>query len=120
MLYVADFGNHRIQRFHPIGNVTGETVACNGAQGISLYQLSNPTSLAIDVNAQKLFVAEAGTFRVASWNLKNYTEGGTCIIGCSESEIGIFSYGLTFHSHGSLFLVHGNENRIRKFNPPPT
>ncbi|CAF0948772.1 unnamed protein product [Didymodactylos carnosus] len=27
MLYVADFGNHRIQRFHPIGNVTGETVA---------------------------------------------------------------------------------------------
>ncbi|CAF1676606.1 unnamed protein product, partial [Didymodactylos carnosus] len=26
-LYVADINNNRIQRFHPIGNLTGETVA---------------------------------------------------------------------------------------------
>jgi hypothetical protein len=35
-LYVADSENHRIQRFRPIGNFTGETVAGINQSGVGL------------------------------------------------------------------------------------
>ena len=49
-LYIADYGNHRIQKW-PAGATSGITVAgVTGSAGSSLAQLKNPIAIAVDNN----------------------------------------------------------------------
>ncbi|CAF1376998.1 unnamed protein product, partial [Didymodactylos carnosus] len=83
-LYVADSGNHRIQKYHPVGsNMTAETVAGNGTHGNSLFQLNKPVAVIVDGN-ENIYVAEMDNHRIVKWMAQNYTAGGTCIAGCSK------------------------------------
>lgn len=117
MLYVADHDNQRVQRYHPIGNKTGQTVAGNGVQGMSLFQLSYPVSLSVDTSTNRLYVGEAGNDRIVVWNLADYVKGGTCIIGCRAPVKFERLHDFNFDSHGNLFIVAADDNRIRKFIP---
>ena len=81
--YNALYVNHRIQRFHPIGNFTGETVAGINQSGASLYQLKYPSSIYV-LNNRDIFITDSHNKRIVRWTLGNYTAGGSCIIGCTD------------------------------------
>jgi DNA-binding beta-propeller fold protein YncE len=57
-IWVADTGNHRIQKYSP----SGDFLTALGTEGSAATQFRNPTGLAIQNN--KLFVADNGNSRV--------------------------------------------------------
>lgn len=67
-IFVADNGNHRIQKFPPnsTAGTAGTTVAGTGASGSGPTQLNSPTGLYVDGNGN-IFVADYGNNRVQKW-----------------------------------------------------
>lgn len=61
-LYVADTGNHRIQKFL-MGSSIGTTVGGNGTNGTSSYQLMNPAHVLVDSKGN-IRVADTGNHRI--------------------------------------------------------
>ena len=111
-LYVADCGNHRIQRF-PFEQPSGTTVAGNGATGTII--LNCPIDVILDGNAY-LFIVEFFGNRVVG----SGANGFQCIAGCS-GVIGSASnqlnrpISLSFDKEGSLFVTDSQNNRVQKF-----
>ena len=89
-LYVADWLNHRVQKFIR-GSLNGTTVAGQpNAMACSSYQcLWNSTSIALD-NNENLFISDAYNHRVVLWK-KDATIGelvagtGTTFVFCITS-----------------------------------
>jgi tripartite motif-containing protein 71 len=119
-LYVADTGNHCIQRFHPIGNATGETVAgMRGTPGDSLLQLNEPSGIIMDSN-EAIYIADSKNSRIVKWLTRNYTAGGVCIVGCpvtsgTEPNELKYPYDLKFDSEGNLLVSDVGNHRVQKF-----
>ena len=118
-LYVADRWNHRIQRFQPIGNTTGETVAGNGLSGFELNQLNDPHAVFV-VNSVDIYITDTNNNRVMQWKLGNYAAGGCCVAGCSEMAGAAPNelrspYDLKFDSNGNLIVSDYGNNRVQKF-----
>ncbi|CAF1421609.1 unnamed protein product [Didymodactylos carnosus] len=126
-LYVADFGNNRIQRYF-IGNSSGDniatagtTIAGNGTSGNSLNQLNGPRNLYITEN-NEIFIADTLNHRIMKWFL-NSTSGssGVCVLGCASvpgngtTELNQPS-DIKFDSDGNLYVCDTGNNRIQKFN----
>lgn len=61
-MYVADYGNHRIQMFC-YGNTTGVTVAGTGTAGSSATQLNGPRDITFD-NSMNMYVTDFWNKRV--------------------------------------------------------
>lgn len=59
-MYVADSGNHRIQKF----SKSGEFLASVGQEGKKTLQFKNPQGVFIDVITRKIFVADTGNHRL--------------------------------------------------------
>jgi sugar lactone lactonase YvrE len=57
-IYVADFGNQRIRKISPTGEVT--TFAGDGTKGSSNGRLNNPRALVIDAAGVFMYVADEG------------------------------------------------------------
>jgi DNA-binding beta-propeller fold protein YncE len=119
-LYVADSKNNRIQRFHPIGNETGETVAGTPYEtGDGLHQPIYPTSVTV-LNNRDIYVADTENHRIVRWMIGNYSANGTCIVGCT-GESGISANMLNkpkdfkFDSNGNLIVSDTYNHRIQKF-----
>jgi DNA-binding beta-propeller fold protein YncE len=69
MLYVADSGNNRIQRFAIGGNGTGVTVAGSSSAGTGLNQLNSPGGVWVTRDGLTLFIADYGNNRVMKWTI---------------------------------------------------
>ena len=110
-LYVADWGNHRIQLFLP-GQVNGTTVAGNGIPANLV--LSNPIGIMLDAD-DYLFILEGGGGRILRVGENQYQ----CIVGCtsfgnrSDQLDGPSSF--QFDNWGNLLVVVRNNIRIQKF-----
>jgi hypothetical protein len=111
-LYVADSGNHRIQRFR-LNESHGETVA--GNESNETMRLLWPTGVAVDANGS-LFIADSGNHRI----VESGPNGFRCIVGCSNSP-GLASdqlsspWSLSFDSYGNIFVSDWENDRIQKF-----
>jgi DNA-binding beta-propeller fold protein YncE len=118
-LYVADALNDRIQRFQPIGNTTGETVAGIGSSGDALNQLRFPEAVFV-VNSVDIYIADTYNHRIMQWKIGNYTAGGCCVAGCSgrngtaPNELNQ-PFDLKFDSNGNLIVSDRLNNRVQKF-----
>lgn len=75
-LYVADFNNHRIQRFHLGISLNGTTVAGGNGQGSAKNQLNNPASVCISTITNSIYIADKGNNRVQRWT-SQFTFGVT-------------------------------------------
>ena len=111
-LYVADWGNNRIQLFRS-GELNGTTVTGNGSIGtIALY---HPTSIVLDTDGY-LFIADSGNNRIVG----SGPYGFRCLVGCSGSA-GVLSNQLntprllSFDIHGNIFVADSSNNRIQTF-----
>jgi hypothetical protein len=111
-LYVADFGNNRIQ-FFPAGQTNATTVAGAGAPGtIALIQ---PDFITLDGNGY-LYILEYGSSRLVGAG----PNGFRCIVGCTNTT-GSASNKLfgpanfAFDSYGNIFVSDMGNSRIQKF-----
>ena len=111
-LYVADFGNNRIQMF-PTGQMTATTVA--GVTASGTITLAGPKGVVIDADGY-LFIADQYYNRVVGQG----PSGFRCIVGCTfvngsaPHQLSVPS-SLSFDSHGNIFVVDTGNRRVQKF-----
>ena len=110
-LYVAEWGNDRIQLFRS-GELNGTTVAGNGAMGtISLHQ---PLSVVVDGDGY-LFIVDHSNNRIVG----SGPFGWRCVVGCSGGgpASGDLSgpRALSFDIDGNMFVADEGNGRIQKF-----
>ncbi len=121
-VYVADFGNNRIQKFSSDGDPLGLPWGSTGSAG---GQFVNPYDVAVD-GSGNVFVADGGNNRVQVFT----TSGG--LIGefgttcpspdpaqCGPGEFNIPT-ALAIDGSGNVLVADWGNNRIQKFQPDGT
>lgn len=111
-LYVADWGNDRIQLF-PRGQSNAITVAGTGAPGT--ISLTSPSAIVLDAD-RYLFISDSNNHRV----VRSGPYGFYCLFGCkripgSASNELNKPYALNFDSQGNLFVADLFNARVQKF-----
>jgi hypothetical protein len=110
-LYVADYGNSRIQ-FFPPGQSNATTVAGYGASGT--ITLSYPTDVILDADGY-LFIVDYGSSRIVG----SGPTGFRCVVGCSGSGSSANQLAnpqtMAFDSYGNIFVTDSGNSRIQKF-----
>ena len=92
-LYVADSGNHRIQKLDNSGP-PAETATRNSTNGINSTQLRQPADVAVD-SAQNMFIADTMNHRIQYWTNGAYngtTVGGTGRNFCLKINVYLIMY----------------------------
>ena len=67
-LYVADYNNHRIQRYHVGVSTNGTVVAGGNGPGLASNQLKLPYSVCMSKTTNAIYIADSGNNRVQRWN----------------------------------------------------
>ena len=111
-LYVADHANHRIQLFHPEQSIGITVVGSESPGGIIL---ANPTGIIVDAN-DYLYIANRHDSSILRFGL----DGVRCVVGCtgshgSESNQLNAPFSISFDTHGNIFVLDENNDRIQKF-----
>ena len=110
-LYVADCHNNRIQLFHS-GEKNGITVV--GEKATNPFSLQCPTGIILDAD-RNLFIVDK-KHRI----VRSGPGGFRCIAACSNTA-GLGSNqlsqprGLSFDSHGNIYVSDHDNDRIQKF-----
>ena len=110
-LYVADWGNNRIQLF-PNNQLSGKTVAGSAANGtITLYY---PVGVILDAD-KYLFIVDQYNHRIVG----SGPNGFRCIVGCygsgSVTRSLVYPSSMAFDSHGNIYVADKSNHRIQKF-----
>jgi len=109
-IYVADTGNHRIQKF----GQTGNHITQWGSLGSGNGQLNSPWGVCGDPNSGYIYVADTYNHRV-----QKFSDTGTYIRkwGSSGSANGQFRYpaGIAVDQSGYVYVVDNNNHRVQKF-----
>ena len=111
-LYVADYGNNRIQ-FFQAGQLYGLTIA--GSRSSRSIILNHPTDVVLDFDGY-LFITDSDNNRIIGSGPNGYY----CIVGCTSgggtaSNQLYHPQSLSFDSYGNLFVVDQYNSRIQKF-----
>ncbi len=67
-LYVTDFFNHRIQRYHLGVSTNGSTAAGGNGPGAGSNQLNLPYALSISKITSAIYIADSGNNRIQYWS----------------------------------------------------
>jgi len=111
-IYVADTGNHRIQRFDEKGNF----VAYLGGIGIGSEQFDTPTDVCA-TDGLNVFVVDHNNHRIHRLDRK--LNAVSVFTGSSIIENGYqfsFPKGIVVTSQGDQFIVESEKNSVLKFN----
>ncbi len=108
-VYVADYNNHRIQRF----SSEGAFLIKWGSLGTDNGQFSFPFDVAVDASGN-VYVADTNNHRI-----QKFTSTGTFITkwgsyGTGDGEF-ILPVGVTVDSMGYVYVADANNHRIQKF-----
>ncbi|CAF3042616.1 unnamed protein product [Rotaria socialis] len=115
-LFVADYSNHRIQKW-VYGATTGVVVAGESSvAGSFSYQLNSPTSITFD-QYSNMYVLDTNNNRIQRW-APGATYGITVVSASMSTPLG-----LKFDFSGNLYVADYNNHRIASFKiycPQPT
>jgi len=101
-LYVADFGNNRIQLFRR-NQRNGITVAGNGSAKLTI-ELFHPTGIVLDGD-RHLFIVDHGNNRI----IGSDENGFRCINDKLSSPVI-----MSFDSYGNIYVTDSGNNRVQK------
>jgi sugar lactone lactonase YvrE len=101
--YVADTGNHRIQRF----NGAGWSVIGQGTKGSGLGQFASPEAVVASPDGRRIYVADTGNRRI-QWSQDG---GWTWALFAS----GIVSQGLALDRDGNLYASDALDSRVIRY-----
>ena len=108
-IYIADTGNHRIQKF----NSKGQFIAKWGNEGSGDGQFYNPYGIAID-SSGNVYVADTGNHRI-----QKFTSNGQFIAkwGSYGTGDGQFNLprGIAIDSSDNIYVADTGNSRIQKF-----
>lgn len=116
-VYVADYDNHRVQKWLP-GATSGITVAGGNEQGTNNNQLSRPTGIFVDA-AGAVYVSCSGSARVMKWAAG--ATSGTTVAGSSTGFAGstdnlLNSPGALYvDASGAVYVADANNFRVQKW-----
>ncbi|CAF1531684.1 unnamed protein product [Adineta ricciae] len=119
LLYVADFNNHRIQKFI-LGNSAGVTVAGGNGQGSASNQLNRPTTIYVSQQDDSYYICDYHNNRIQRWAI-NATYGVTIAgssAGVAGSALNLLNapYDIWVHPNKTFMLVSDSNNcRIQKY-----
>jgi hypothetical protein len=107
-VFVADYGNNRIQKFLS-GQSNGTTVAS------APFTLNGPTGIVLDGNGY-LFIVEKYNYRI----IGSGPSGFRCLAGCSGSSGSApnqlyLPHLLSFDSYGNMFVTDWGNGRVQNF-----
>lgn len=103
VVFAADTGNHRIQRY----NGVTWTVIGTGVQGSGLGQFSGPEAVVGSPNGQRIYVADTGNSRI-QWSQNG---GGTWAVFAS----GLIPQGLVLDRDGNLFVSDARDSLVLRY-----
>ena len=120
-LYVADFSNHRVQKFDLHGNGSGITVAGGNGPGSLPSQLYLPIDVTVSKLNGAIYVADYGNNRVQRWDV-NATQGVTVAgnpggsSGTTPVDLnGPFSVALDPIDETFLYVSEYSNHRVLRF-----
>ena len=107
LIYIADFGNHRIVEWKLNRNSARIVVGGHGP-GNRLDQLNLPTDVIIDRQNKDLIIADYGNRRVMRWSRHSNLPPQIIIDGIDCSR-------LAMHEDGSLYVSDYKKNIVRRW-----
>jgi sugar lactone lactonase YvrE len=111
-LYVADYGNSRIQLFG-LGQLNATTVVGSGSLSTTI-SLNTPSGIVLDAN-HYLFIVDCGDNRIVG----SGPNGFQCLVGCSgagSASNQLYAPStLSFDGYGNIFVTDFANNRVQKF-----
>ena len=119
-VFIADGGNHRIQKWTP-GATTGITVAGGNGQGSGSNQLSVPAGIVVDATGN-IFIADRNNHRIQKW-APGATSGTTVAGGNGEGAAANqlnTPIGIAIDASGNIFIADRGNHRIQKWTPGAT
>ncbi len=108
-VYVAELGNHRIQKFDGFGNF----ITTWGSQGSGNGQFDNPTGIAVDSDGN-VYVTDSRNNRIQKFD---YMGNFITTWGSGGSDNGQFydPRGVAVDDDSNVYVVDSNNDRIQKF-----
>lgn len=107
-MYVADIGNHRIQKL----TASGVYISSFGSSGSGTGQFSSPYDVEID-SVGNIYVVDYGNDRIQKFN-----SSGAYVSSIGSSGSGPVQFNqpqfLTFDSSGNMYVVDSGNNRVQK------
>ena len=117
-LYVADYANHRVQKWVP-STEAFTTVAGDGTPGSSTNQLRFPFGIFVDKSGH-VYVADTHNHRIMLWRAG--AVDGEVVIGDGAGQQGdtdqkvYFPFGLYIDYFGKLYVVDSRNHRVQVWN----
>jgi len=111
-LYIADFGNNRIQKWAP-GATTGETLAGGGDYGSGADQLAYPSDVAIDANGN-IYIVDMNNNRIQEIVLRITTVAGGNGEGGAGNQLA-YPQGVAVDTTGNIYIADTVNHRILKW-----
>nr|WP_154984450.1 S-layer homology domain-containing protein [Paenibacillus xylanexedens] len=115
-VYVADTGNHRIQKLTLSTNTWSEWKKVGGGTGTSLGEFSVPSAVAVDLNGN-VYVADTGNHRIQKLTLSTNTWSEWKKVGGGPgSSLGEFSVpgAVAVDLNGNVYVADSGNQRIQK------
>lgn len=112
-VYVGDTGNNRVQIFNPDGTYHA---TLGIGQGVGNYELSCPSSIAIQQNSGDIYVLDRCNQRIQAFTaglVYKGTIGTTNQSGGDNSHFN-WAWGLTVNNAGEVFVADHDNHRIQK------
>ncbi|MDD4106803.1 MAG: SMP-30/gluconolactonase/LRE family protein [Candidatus Shapirobacteria bacterium] len=108
-VYVADSGNHRIQKYDP--ETTNWTAM--GSQGSAIGQFNEPHGISLDTYGN-VYVTDSGNHRIQKYDIGTTT---WIEMGGEGSDIGQFYYpiDLSIDNNGNIYVTDSDNSRIQKY-----
>ena len=109
LLYVADTGNHRIQRyfFNHTWPCSGTTVAGGNGIGNLSHQLYNPVDIRLSKKTGDMYIVDRDNNRIQRWQ-----QGDTQGVTIAGSPNGILGSGATKLNNPTVMALNVNETHI--------